>query len=137
MRGIRARALAGIAAAILASCAGERDRAEPKLSCSEARAYATTGTASWYGRTHHGRRTANGERFDMNRLTAAHRQLPLGTKIRVTNLENGKSVVLVVNDRGPFVPGRLVDVSKRAAEDLGFAGQGTARVRITVVETCA
>jgi rare lipoprotein A len=128
-------AAAGIAVAGVASCAGDRE--EPSLSCAEARGYSTTGTASWYGGAHHGRRTANGERFDMNRRTAAHRRLPFGTKIRVTNLENGKSVVLVVNDRGPYVAGRLIDVSRRAAEDLGFIGQGTARVRLSVVEACA
>jgi rare lipoprotein A len=72
----------------------------------------------------------------MNQLSAAHRDLPFGTRLRVSNLENGKSVVLVVNDRGPFAGDRLIDVSKRAADDLGFTGQGTARVSLAVISSC-
>lgn len=93
--------------------------------------YDETGIASWYGAEFHGRRTANGEVFDSNALTAAHRTLPLPVNVRVTNLDNGKSIVLRVNDRGPFARGRIIDVSKRAAELLGFYGAGTARVRVT------
>ena len=95
--------------------------------------YNHTGIASWYGQPFHGRPTANGEVFDMNRLTAAHRTLPLPVDIRVTNLENGRSILLRVNDRGPFVAGRIVDVSRRAAELLGFAQAGTAKVRVQLV----
>ncbi|MFQ5973820.1 MAG: septal ring lytic transglycosylase RlpA family protein [Alphaproteobacteria bacterium] len=90
------------------------------------------GIASWYGPRYHGRTTASGERFDMTRHTAAHRTLPFGTRVRVTNLENGHSVVVTINDRGPFVKGRIIDVSKHAAEHLGFRRQGTAHVRVRV-----
>ena len=109
---------------------------EPPLSCAAARGYDEAGTASWYGRAHHGRRTASGQRFDMHGLTAAHRRLPLGSKVRVTNRNNGKSVLLTITDRGPFVPGRVVDVSYGAAKELNFVGAGLAPVRVTAVETC-
>ena len=92
------------------------------------------GVASWYERDNQGPRTADGERFDDRALTAAHRRLPLGTRVRVTNLRNGRSVVVRVNDRGPFIPGRLIDLSKGAAKDLGFIRQGLAYVRISVVD---
>jgi rare lipoprotein A len=92
-----------------------------------------TGIASWYGPGFHAAKTANGEVFDQNELTAAHRTLQLPSMVRVTNLQNGRSVVVRVNDRGPFKRGRVMDVSKRAAELLGYAGQGTARVRIEVL----
>lgn len=92
-----------------------------------------TGIASWYGPGFHAKRTANGEKFNENELTAAHRTLQLPSLVRVTNLENGKSVVVRVNDRGPFARSRIIDVSKRAADLLGFRGQGTARVRVQVL----
>jgi rare lipoprotein A len=95
--------------------------------------YAESGVASWYGPGFHGERTANGEIYDMNALTAAHTTLPLPSIVRVTNLENGRSVKLRVNDRGPFVDGRIIDTSRRAAQLLGFHGQGTARVRVEIV----
>jgi rare lipoprotein A len=95
--------------------------------------YDETGIASWYGQNFHGGRTANGEIFDENALTAAHRTLPMPVNVRVTNLENGKSVILRVNDRGPYARGRIIDVSKAAARLLGFWGQGTAKVRVTYV----
>ena len=91
---------------------------------------AQVGTASWYGPGFHGRATASGERFDQNKLSAAHRTLPLNTPIRVTNLENGRSIALVVNDRGPYVPGRVLDVSKAAARELGMVEDGIVTVRI-------
>ncbi len=81
-----------------------------------------TGAASWYGKAHAGRKTASGERFDPNALTAAHRSLPFGTRVRVTNLENGKSVVVRVNDRGPFRGGRIIDLSRAAARAIGASG---------------
>ena len=93
--------------------------------------YDETGTASWYGPNFEGQLTASGEVFDSSELTAAHTTLPLPVTVRVTNLENGRSVVLRVNDRGPFVGGRIIDVSKHAAEVLGFRDQGTAHVRVT------
>jgi len=96
--------------------------------------YRETGIASWYGPKFHGKRTANGEIFDQNRLTAAHRTLPLPSMVRVTNLENGRQVKLRVNDRGPFSRGRIIDVSTRAAELLGFKRAGVAKVRVEIVE---
>ena len=95
--------------------------------------YDRTGIASWYGRKFHGRKTANGERFNMNALTAAHTTLPLPSLVRVTNLHNGRSIVLKVNDRGPFARGRIIDVSRRAADLLGFRKRGVARVRVQAV----
>jgi rare lipoprotein A len=91
------------------------------------------GVASWYGQPHQGLKTASGEAFDMNKLTAAHRTLPFGTRLRVTNLENGKSVVVRVNDRGPHVPGRVLDLSYRAAQMLGITNSGVARVEMVVL----
>lgn len=96
-------------------------------------AYDSTGIASWYGAKFHGRPTANGEIFDQNALTAAHPTLPLPVLVRVTNLENGRSLVVRVNDRGPFAHGREIDLSRRAADLLGFLNQGTAKVRVQYV----
>ena len=96
--------------------------------------YAETGIASWYGSDFHGLATANGETYDMNALTAAHRTLPMPSMVRVTNLENGRQIALRVNDRGPFVNNRILDVSRRAAQLLGFETQGTARVRVEIME---
>ena len=90
------------------------------------------GLASYYGRAHEGRRTASGEVFDMNGMTAAHRTLPFGTRVRVTNLANGREAVVRINDRGPFRRGRILDVSYAAARRLGFVGRGVARVRVRV-----
>ncbi len=92
------------------------------------------GTASWYGHPFHGCPTASGELYNMYGLSAAHKELPLGTRIRVTNLENGRRVVVVVNDRGPFVKNRVLDLSFGAARRLGLVGPGTARVRIDILE---
>jgi rare lipoprotein A len=97
-------------------------------------AYRETGTASWYGREFQGRKTASGEVFDMNGLTAAHRTLPLGTVIRVTNLENGKNVTVTINDRGPFIQNCVLDVSYAAARELDFIAQGTTRVQIDLLK---
>lgn len=92
--------------------------------------YQETGIASWYGEPFHGRRTANGAIYDMNQLTAAHKTLPMPTDVRVTNLENGRSIVVTVNDRGPFVHGRIIDLSRRSAQLLGIVQKGTAKVRV-------
>lgn len=100
---------------------------------STANAY-QVGMASYYGREFHGRKTANGETYNMYRLTAAHRVLPLGTMIKVTNLENGRWAVVKVNDRGPFVEGRVLDVSFAAALELEMVAQGTAKVMIEIAE---
>jgi rare lipoprotein A len=94
------------------------------------------GAASWYGASHHGKATASGTPYDMNALTAAHRRLQLGTRIRVTNLENSRVVELLVNDRGPHVRRRILDVSQRAARQLGFVDDGRATVRIEIIEPC-
>ena len=91
------------------------------------------GRVSWYGPGFHGRRTANGEVFDTHELTMAHRSLPMGTSVRVTNLENGRSVVLRVNDRGPYVRGRVADLSRAAAEALGFVDDGVVPARIELL----
>jgi len=95
--------------------------------------YSETGIASWYGPNFHGKSTANGEIFDMNEVSAAHRTLPLPSVVRVTNLDNGRSLEMRVNDRGPFAHGRIIDVSRRSAQLLGFYRQGTARVRVEIV----
>lgn len=92
--------------------------------------YTEVGVASWYGPGFHTKQTANGEQFDQNELTAAHRTLQMPSLVRVTNLDNGRSVVLRVNDRGPYSRGRIIDVSSRAADLLGFKGKGTAKVRV-------
>jgi len=94
------------------------------------RGYNETGSASYYGAKHQGKRTASGERFDMNSLTAAHRSLPFGTRLLVTNLGNDKSVEVRVNDRGPHTRGRLIDLSRQAAQQLGMLGAGVAQVRV-------
>lgn len=91
------------------------------------------GTASYYASQFHGRRTASGERFDMGAMTAAHRTLPFGTKVRVTNPANGKSVVVRINDRGPFHKGRLIDVSHAAAQRLGLIARGHGRVELALL----
>lgn len=97
-------------------------------------AYREEGIASWYGPGFHGRPTANGERFDQYAMTAAHRTLPLPSVVRVTNLENGRSIKVRVNDRGPFAHGRIIDLSRAAAESLDFRRQGIARVLVEIVE---
>ena len=96
-----------------------------------------TGKASWYGDAHHGKKTASGELYDMRELTAAHRSLPLGTRVRVVNVENNRSVVVRINDRGPFVRGRIIDLSRAAALELGALGSGLFTVRIEVLEDAA
>jgi rare lipoprotein A (peptidoglycan hydrolase) len=92
------------------------------------------GIASWYGEPHHGRKTASGEPFNMHALTAAHRTLPLGTRVRVTNLANGRVVEVRINDRGPSIPNRIIDLSYAAARALEAVGAGVFRVRIAVLE---
>ena len=89
-----------------------------------------TGVASYYAHKYHGRTTASGERFDMNDLTAAHKTLPFGTRVRVTNLDNGKSVTVRVNDRGPFVKGRVIDLSLAAAKKVDMVHAGLANVEV-------
>jgi rare lipoprotein A len=95
--------------------------------------YNEVGMASWYGVPHHGRPTSTGERFDQWAITAAHKTLPLPCIVSVTNLENGKTIRVRVNDRGPFVDGRIIDLSRAAAERLGFERKGVTRVRVRYV----
>lgn len=92
-----------------------------------------SGKASWYGPGFHGRRTANGEVFNSNDLTAAHPSLPFGTKVRVTNMNNGRSVVVRINDRGPFIGGRIIDLSAGAARSINMISSGVAPVRVEVL----
>lgn len=99
--------------------------------------YDAVGFASWYGADFHGRPTASGEPYNMHAMTAAHATLPFGTKVRVTNLQNGRSAVLTVNDRGPFAQNRIIDVSRSAATKLGFHKGGVARVRVRVMNDYA
>ncbi|HPQ69916.1 MAG TPA: septal ring lytic transglycosylase RlpA family protein [bacterium] len=95
--------------------------------------WSQTGYASWYGETFQGRRTASGETFDYRKLTAAHKTLPFGTYVEVTRLDNGRKVVVKINDRGPFVHGRIIDLSKAAAQKLDMVRDGVAKVKISVV----
>jgi rare lipoprotein A len=113
------------------ACAQRKSPSGPPASIPRHRV--ETGQASWYGKAHHGRRTASGERFDMRALTAAHRTLPFGTIVHVTDVRSGRSVNVRINDRGPFRRDRIIDLSYEAARKLGFVTRGTARVEITVV----
>jgi rare lipoprotein A len=97
------------------------------------RQQATVGEASWYGGKFHGRTTANGERFDMNQLTAAHRSLPFGSKVRVTNQATDDSVVVRINDRGPYAGNRVIDLSRAAAKAVRLIGPGVTPVRLEVL----
>lgn len=92
------------------------------------------GMASWYGEDYHGNKTTSGEVYDMHKLTAAHCCLPLGTSVKVTNLANGKSVKVKINDRGPFKKGRIIDLSYAAAKEIGLIGAGTQKVKIKVIK---
>lgn len=112
---------AGLAAAAFLSL--------PNLATTKAQAN-QTGMASYYGPKFHGKRTASGERFNQNAMTAAHRTAPFGSQLRVTNVASGKSVIVRVNDRGPFIRGRIVDVSTVAARQLGLVQRGVGRVRV-------
>jgi rare lipoprotein A len=155
--GARGLVVVAAMAALVAACAGPREEASirpPSPSAaykigqpyqidgtwyypSEQPDYDETGVASWYGPTFYGKYTANGESYDSSALTAAHRTLPMPVNVRVTNLENGRSLVLRVNDRGPFARGRIIDVSEKAAQLLGFYETGTAKVRVTFVSRAA
>jgi rare lipoprotein A len=116
---------------LLGSACGQRP--VPSDTPSLAR-YTERGLASWYGKKYHGRLTASGERFDMHRPSAAHKTLPFGVAVRVTNLDNGRRIVVRINDRGPFVKGRIIDLSKAAAKKLGMIESGVVPVKIEVVD---
>jgi len=121
----------GLAAlAWFAAIGSQPSRAEAQ---NETAAWAETGTASWYGPGFAGRPTASGETYDPKNLTAAHRTLPLGTLVRVQNLDNDRHMIVRINDRGPFAHGRILDMSQAAAEVLGFRNNGTTKVRISAV----
>lgn len=117
---------------LLTSCATRGPASRPAELTTRERE-AQVGYASYYARAHDGRRTASGERYDMDAMTAAHRTLPFGTSVRVTNLQNGREAVLRVNDRGPFRKGRVIDVSYAAARKLGLVRSGVAKVRVEVL----
>jgi rare lipoprotein A len=121
--------LRSIPAALAVACT----LAVSPVAVSPASAQALAGAASWYGPGFHGRRTASGERFDQNALTAAHRSLPFGTRVRVTNQANGESVVVRINDRGPFHGNRVIDLSREAASEIGLLRAGVGRVTIEVI----
>ena len=106
----------------------------PAATEAEGRGPFQRGVASWYGLPFHGRKTANGERFDMNALTAAHPSLPFGTRVKVRSLVNGREVIVRINDRGPFAPGRIIDLSHAAARQIGLLGFGVKRVSLTLVD---
>ena len=115
----------------LVAC-GPRRPADP--GSADRKSHVERGLASWYGKKFHGRSTASGARFDMHRQSAAHRTLPFGTRVNVTNLENGLATVVVINDRGPFVDGRIIDLSRAAAKELDMIQAGVAQVEIEVIE---
>ena len=118
-----------LAVSVLTGCSLVRRGPEPKV--------IERGVASWYGPKFHGRTTANGERYDMHGMTAAHRTLPFGTLLEVRNLDNGKTCRVRINDRGPFIRGRIVDLSYAAAQSIEMVGPGTARVEIAVLPDVA
>lgn len=112
-----------ILGAVASSC-------RPKKVTRLAPTYTAEGYASWYGPGFHGRTTANGERYNQYAMTAAHKKLPFNTKVRVINLDNGMETIVRINDRGPFIRGRIIDLSKKAAKEIAMLGSGTARVRV-------
>jgi rare lipoprotein A len=133
----RWKAVAAFASvALLAACQSAPPPATPiPPTTEEVRpVFSQVGLASWYGAPFRGSRTADGERFDMNALTAAHRTLPFNSYVRVTDLATDRSVVVRINDRGPYAPHRIIDLSARAARELGIVDGGTARVRIDLVD---
>lgn len=124
-RRFRRPALAAVAGFALVAACGTPQRGAQRIEYGE---------ASYYAAAFAGRKTAGGEKYDPRRRTAAHRTLPFGTRVKVTNLGNGRAVVVRINDRGPFVKGRIIDLSRRAAEEIGMIDAGTAKVRVEVVE---
>ncbi|WP_156927010.1 septal ring lytic transglycosylase RlpA family protein [Azospirillum halopraeferens] len=142
MPGYRLSVVAGLAGVLIIANAAPSgatpidpgDCPDTAQDCSaDARPFIDTGIASWYGPGFHGRKTASGEVFDQNAMTAAHKTLPLGTRVRVVRIEDGRSVEVDINDRGPFIDGRVIDLSRRAAERLGMKEEGIVPVRVFVV----
>src|SRR5271157_1475342 len=140
---LRLSVAVALVAILLASCAHKKHARRtppppaPSPSAVPKPGYTETGVASWYGHPYHGRRAANGEIYDMEKLTAAHRTLPFDTWLRVVNLGNGKTVEVRITDRGPFVEGRIIDLSHAAARAIDMIGPGVARVRMEVIRTPA
>lgn len=130
------RALGAAAAVLLFLVAGcaHKKKARAPLPVPVPVGSSEVGLASWYGHPYHGRASASGEIYDMEKLTAAHRTLPFGTWVRVSNLDNRKVVDVRINDRGPFVASRVIDLSHAAAQQIGMIGPGTAKVRLTIIE---
>jgi len=130
VRALRTASLAGlllgaaVVVTLTAGCAGP--------GASVRRGWTEVGIASWYGKPYHGRLTASGERYNMYRVSAAHKSLPFGTRVRVTRLDTGRSITVRINDRGPFVEGRIIDLSYGAAKKLRMVEEGVVRVRIKV-----
>jgi peptidoglycan lytic transglycosylase len=131
MRTVMAMAVVGCVAVLLIISPGEGGGGASQAG--------QVGWASWYGKPHHGRKTASGERFSPSQLTAAHRSLPMGTQVKVTNLGTGQHVVVKINDRGPYGGGkrRIIDLSEAAAKRVGLLARGTARVQVVVVENAS
>ena len=123
--------LLGLALVLSTGC--HRKRARLPVIPPPSPGYTQVGLASWYGHPYHGRRAADGETYDMDEFTAAHRTLPFGTWVRVENLSNGKTVDVRITDRGPFVPGRIIDLSRAAARRIGMIGPGTTKVRLEII----
>ena len=121
--------LLAVVGLLASGCASKRAPSGP----SDAAGSEERGEASWYGHPYHGRTTASGEVYDMNELTAAHRSLPFGTRVEVTNLNNGRSVVVRINDRGPFKKGRIIDLSRSAARKLDMIEAGVVPVRVVLL----
>jgi peptidoglycan lytic transglycosylase len=121
--------------AVLAAGCGGKKKGTPMLALAPQAVLGATeeGVASWYGNPYHGRRTSSKETYDMEKMTAAHRTLPFGTRVEVQNLDNGRDTEVRINDRGPFVEGRIIDLSRAAARTIQMLGPGTARVRVKVV----
>jgi rare lipoprotein A len=131
---IRFRLLPALPLLVLALACGGRRAPETKPSAPPEGTLFERGVASWYGSKFHGRRTASGERYDMHELTAAHPSLPFGTMVEVVDTASGRSVVVRINDRGPFVKGRVIDLSHAAAKRLGMIEAGLARVEVYLLE---
>jgi len=130
---MRRIALFAMAVALLFTTACAKKKHVPVPASAPAPGWSETGVASWYGNPYHGRATSSGEIYDMDQLTAAHRTLPYGAVVRVTNLTNQRKVEVRINDRGPFIDGRVIDVSRAAARSINLIGPGTARVRLDLV----
>ena len=127
---VRVSVFAALLLALLCSSACTKKRPAPKTPFTPKPGWTETGIASWYGHPYHGRRAANGEVYDMEQFTAAHRTLPFGAVLLVTSLANNKQVEVRITDRGPFIDGRIIDLSRAAARSIDMLGPGTARVRI-------